>query len=147
MKIFRTFILIIIVLLMGGGCQPDKDTFEIDSKPNWIVLSPETYPYSFTAIVCLPTDINTHSQDDDLVAAFIDDECRGTGNLVKSEDGSKRVYFVTVRGSSSENGEIFFRYYNTRLNQLYQTVTSVAFVIDGTYGNYDNPVVLDLKLI
>lgn len=146
MKICRTIIAIYMVLLIGG-CQPDKDTFEISSKPNWTVLSPESYPYSFTAIVCLPIDINTHSQDDDLVAAFINDECRGIGNLVKSEDGSKRVYFVTVRGSSSENGEIFFRYYNTRLNQLYQTVTSVAFEIDGTYGNYDNPIVLDLELI
>lgn len=146
MKVSKVILTISIVLFIGG-CIPDKDIYQVYQMPNWTMQSPEIFPYSFTAVVCLPDNINLHSQDSDLIAAFINDECRGIGNLVKSEDGTKRVYFITVRASATEDGNIFFRYYNTRLSLLYQSKTSVAFEIDGTYGNYDNPIELDLELI
>lgn len=144
------FLKVIIVIYIGlslGGCKTDKDMIPTYPKPEWAVQSSESFPYSFTAIVCLPENINNHSQDSDMVAAFINDECRGIGNLVKSDDGTKRVYFITVRAQATEEGPILFRYYNTRLSLLYQSKNSVAFEIDGTYGNYDNPIELDLELI
>ena len=146
MKFFKIIFAIYLSFLICG-CEPDKDVFQIYQKPEWTVQAPETYPYSLTAVVCLPEVFNTHAQDNDFVAAFIGDECRGIGNLVKSEDGAKRVYFITVRASATEDGSITFRYYNTRLSLLYQSKTTVAFQIDGIYGNYDNPVELDLELL
>ena len=133
--------------LLISGCKPDKDTFQNYPRPDWSVQSSQLYPYSFTAIVCLPPDINTHSQDSDIIAAFINDECRGVGNLVKSDDGTKRVYFITVRGAATENRDIIFKYYNARLSLLYQAKTMVPFAIDGTYGSYDFPIELDLELL
>jgi hypothetical protein len=146
MKFFRIIFAIYFSFLILG-CNPDKDVFQISQKPDWTVQTPETYPYSLTAVVCLPEVFNTHAQDNDLLSAFIGDDCRGIGNLVKSEDGSKRVYFITVRASATENGNITFRYYNDRLSLLYQAKTTVAFQIDGIYGNYDNPIELDLELL
>ncbi len=145
MKYLKLIFAISFVLLMNG-CV-DKDTYEMFAKPDWIVQHPEIYPNSFTAILCLPEVMNAHSNDDDLMSAFMNDECRGVGTLVKSSDGLKRCYFVTVRSSGSENGDIFFKYYNTRLSLLYQSKKAVAFETDGTYGNYDNPIELDLELV
>ncbi|HUX97899.1 MAG TPA: hypothetical protein VMV47_19360 [Bacteroidales bacterium] len=146
MKLFSlTFSIVLLIFL--AGCSKDKDSYKNYPRPEWVVATPEAYPNSFSAIVSIPGNINTYSEDTDIVAAFIGDECRGVGNLVKSEDGTKRVYYITIRASDTENRNIVFRYYSSRLTYLYQAKTQVAFEIDGTYGTYDSPVILDLEQI
>lgn len=145
---FSNVIFIIFLALLGSGCDKDNGPkFNVYPLPVWTVQSPEIFPNSFTAIVNLPKNMNLLAQDTDLVAAFIDDECRGIGNLVQSEDKKRRAYIITVRGSSTENRNIVFKYYSTRTSYLYQAATTIAFEIDGTYGTYDTPITLDLKNI
>ena len=135
------------LIIFGCSKEKDEDTFQVYTRPGWTVESPEQYPNSFTAIVSIPENINAYAADNDIVAAFIDDECRGVGNLIISENGSWRVYIITVRGSSTENRNITFKYYSAQLEYLYQAKTMIAFVIDGTYGTIDNPIILDLENI
>lgn len=144
MKLLKVIFAIYFSLLVLG-CSKEKDSFKTYPIPeDWTVQALETYPNSFTAIVNLPDNIGIYAQDDDLVAAFIEDECRGVGNLVKSDDGSWRVYMITVRGSTTEDRDIVFKYYSVKLAYLYQAETVVAFEIDGTYGTFDEPITLDL---
>jgi len=133
------------ICLFSAGCNKDDDSFKTYSRPDWSLASPELLPYSFVAIISIPDNINTYAQDEDMVAAFIGNECHGVGNLVKSEEGTKRVYYIMVRGADTENRNIVFRYYSSKLSYLYQAKTTVQFEIDGTYGSYDSPVVLDLE--
>lgn len=147
MKLFKTITIISICILILARCSEDEESYTQYPEPDWIVESPESLPSSFTAIVALPENINIYFAEDDKVAAFIADECRGVGTLVKSEDGEKCVYFLTIRASNTENGEIVFKYYNSRLSYLYQATQSVAFEIDGTFGTFDNPIVLDLEYL
>jgi hypothetical protein len=147
MKVLKIIFAIYISLLFTG-CSKEKITYTTYPIPmDWVVQGLDTYPNSFTAIVDLPDNLAVYAQDEDLVAAFIDDECRGVGNLVKSDDGTKRVYIVTVRGTATENRDIVFRYYSTLNAYLYQAKTPIPFVIDGTYGTYDEPITLDLENI
>jgi hypothetical protein len=140
-------ILAIVLSVLLWGCSKDNDSYQVYPHPDWVVATPEAFPNSFTAIVSLPDNINTYSEEPDMLAAFIGDECRGVGNLVTSEDGTKRVYYLTIRASDTENRNIVFRYYSSRLSYLYQAKTQVAFEIDGTYGTYDSPVILDIEQI
>jgi len=140
-------IFLLCICLIFDGCNKDHDSFKTYSRPDWSLESPELLPYSFVAVIAIPDNINTYAGDDDMVAAFIDDECHGVGNLVKSDDNSKKVYYVTVRGSDTEDRNITFRYYNSRLSYLYQAKTTARFEIDGTYGSYDSPIILDLENI
>lgn len=141
------YIKLILILSLGlffGQCSKDDESFNTYPVPNWSVESPEQYPNSFTAIIRLPDYVNAYSEDNDRVAAFIGEECRGIGSLVTSDDGIKRVYYLTIRGPDTETGEIFFKYYNARHSYMYQSKNSVAFEIDGTYGTYDSPVEIEL---
>ena len=137
-------IIVALALLIVGGCSKDEETFTTYPAPDWSILAPEQLPHSFTAIVAVPENINIYATDGDKVAAFINDECRGVGTLVKSEN-SGNVYYVTVRASDTENGLIVFRYYNARLSYLYQATQRIPFEIDGTYGTYDSPVIMELE--
>ena len=136
-----------ICILISGGCSKDTEPYPEHPVPEWTIQSPWLLPNSFTAIVAIPENINIYAGDNDQVAAFINEECRGVGTLVKSEDNSKRVYYITIRAEDAEDGEIIFRYYNSRLSYLYQAKQTISFVTDGTYGTYDSPVVLDLEFL
>ena len=142
---FLKFTIVLSILIVG--CSKDKDSYQKYPTPSWAVATPEAYPNSFTAIVSVPDNINIYSEPEDKVAAFIGDECRGVGNLVKSGDGTKWVYYITVRASDTENRKIVFKYYSSRLWYMYQAKTQVEFEIDGTYGTFDSPVVLDMEQI
>src|SRR6056297_951666 len=133
-----------LFLLLLQGCSKDTPPFQEHAEPDWVLQSPELLPNSFTAIVALPEDINVYAGAGDQMAAFIGGECRGTGTLVKSGDSEKSIYYITIRASDTEKGEITFRYYNSRLSYLYQAKQKVPFEIDGNYGTYDAPVILDL---
>lgn len=146
MKSLR-FIIISICILIFVGCSKDSDSYTQYSTPEWSVVSPELLPNSFTAIVAIPNNIDEYSANGDMVAAFIGNACHGVGSLVESEIDANRVYFITIRASDTENGEIKFRYYNSKHSYLYQAKTSVMFTIDGTYGTYDMPIVLTLEQI
>lgn len=146
MKLIEKTLFICCILALAG-CSKDNLSYEKYSKPEWIVLTPELFPNSFTAIVALPDNLEIYSTDNDIVAAFIGKECRGIGNLVKSEEGEKRIYCLTIRASDTEDREIVFKYYNSRLSYLYQAQTNVEFIIDGTFGTFDAPAILDLENI
>ncbi len=138
-------IIVILVLIIAGGCSKDKETFTTYPVPDWSIQAPEQLPHSFTAIVAVPENINIYATDGDKVAAFINEECRGVGTLVKSENSGSNVYYITIRASDTENGLIVFRYYNARLSYLYQATQSIPFEIDGTFGTYDSPVIMELE--
>ena len=97
-------------------------------------------PNSFTIVLSLPHNLNLYATDDDKIAAFINEECRGVGNLVKDEKTGKGIYFITIRASDTESGQIVIKYYNARLKYLYESKQTYPFKPDGTLGSYDEPV-------
>jgi hypothetical protein len=139
----KNIFLIVITVFIINSCSEDTEPYPKYPVPDWCIESPELLPNSFTAIIAIPDNINIYATDNDKVAAFIDDRCRGVGTLV--DDENKRVYYITIRANDDEDGNIIFRYYNSRLSYLYQAKQSVQFETDGTYGTYDSPVILELE--
>ena len=128
-------------------CSEDTETYPKHPVPEWNIASPELLPNSFTAIIAVPGNINLYATDNDKVAAFLNDQCRGVGTLVRTDSNDKRVYYLTIRANDDENGNIIFRYYNSRLSYLYQAKQMVPFETDGTFGTYDSPEILELELV
>jgi hypothetical protein len=145
-RILKISVLLSLIITIGG-CKKHEETFKTFTRPAWGVASPESLPYSFTAIVTIPENIDTYSSDEDIIAAFIGDDCHGIGNLVRSENGTKKVYYITVRGSDTENRQIVFRYYSSKLSYMYEAKTTVPFEIEGVWGSYDSPNILDLQIM
>jgi hypothetical protein len=92
-----------------------------------------------TAVVTIPDNLNRYMQSDDQLAAFVGDECRGVGILL---DGA---FFVTIKGSSSEQSMVTFRYYSSRNKYMYTTDAFLTFDIDAVLGSIDKPEVLSLQ--
>lgn len=121
----------------------DKEDFTQPVPTNWEVSETESFNTTMTAVVVLPDNLLKQAQDNDKMAAFMGEQCRGKGELVKV--GEQRFYFITIKGFSDEQGKIAFKYYHTEKSSMYATEEVLTFEPDGFWGNLDSPKVLDLK--
>lgn len=110
---------------------PTGNTYE---NPGWksVAISGD-YAYTMTAVFELPAELKTKASSDDLMAAFVGDECRG---VVKSIDG---VFLLTVIGTGNESTNVTFRYWNASDHCLYESLVLIPFTSDRVYGVVDNP--------
>ena len=109
-----------------------------DAAPSWSDPDKNVYPSSMTAVLCLTDALNYFAADGDQMAAFIGDECRGVAQVINSN--GRKLFFIQVKASSSESGNVEFRYYSSRWGRIYKSPASdVKYVINKIYGTADNP--------
>jgi hypothetical protein len=125
---------------MATACKEEEETFTQFPAPIWSVNSAE-YQVNMTAIVALPSALQPYAWEDDQLAAFAGEVCRGTGVLV---DG---LYYVTILGAPDDQSNIRFRYYSARNKYLYQSAELFAFEVDKVFGTADKAEVLQLSIV
>ena len=114
-------------------------------KPDWAV-NPHNFEGSMNVIGQLYVNGLISEDADDVVAAFIGEECRGVANLQYSAryDG----YFVTmdIYGDATDNeSEVTFRAYDASTGTLYPVVNpdaAVGYAPMALQGSYAEPVQL-----
>ena len=129
-----------IVCVCFTGCKKE-DPLPQQPRPVWSVNHSIYTESSMTAIVVLPDNLQPYAQDDDIVAAFVGDECRGIGELI---DGA---FFVLIKGAPEEYSGISFKYYSARNKYLYATTPELIFEPDTSFGTVDEPEVLALSIV
>ena len=142
MKKYFSLIVIILVVLISS-CSKDPVTFTKFAEPNWVADSSGKYPYSMTAVVQLSDTLKQFLLPTDHLGAFINNECRGTGVLIKTN--VTYVYYVLIHGTAAENTQITFKYYNSQNRYIYNTQPFLPFAVDAVFGSPDNPKTLLLQ--
>ena len=109
-----------------------------DILPAWSEPDNSIFPTSMTAVVRLTPFLERYATENDVMAAFIGDECRGVASRIEVD--GKALYFVHVKAADDETGNVEFRYYNTATNTLYRSVAEeVPYEINKVYGTPDAP--------
>lgn len=121
-----------------ASCRKDDEAFTQYPAPSWAIES-KNYNGNMTAVVTIPENLKHYIQSYDQLAAFVGNECRGVGVFL---DG---VFFVTIKGSASEQSMVTFRYYSSRNKYMYSTDAFLSFEIDAVFGSIDEPEVLSLE--
>lgn len=142
MKKFLLIIATFCLCFSLSNCKKDNPKF---SSPSWSFDAIGKYPATMTAVVQLPDYLKMGLKVNDKMGAFINDECRGTGELIKLDSVS--AFFVMIHGSASENGTIIFKYYASRNSHIYSSKDTLNFGVDENYGTADNPKALNLKVV
>ena len=109
-----------------AATRPDwaVDWHNSEPVPDWVEPDQNLFEHSMYLILALPQNLVPFSTEDDLMAVFINNECRSVSKASPLEDGSM-VYFINkVRGNDTDK-EVYFtlKYYRGGLHQ--------TFVIDG----------------
>lgn len=124
----------------GTASAPEwiLDMQDTDTLPAWSEPDKSIFPTSMTAVVRLTPFLERYATENDVMAAFIGDECRGVASRIEVD--GKALYFVLVKAADDEAGYVEFRYYNTKTNTLYHSVADeVLYEINKVYGTPDAP--------
>lgn len=142
MKRYITIIALVLLFISINSCK--KETNTQFSSPGWKEDTTGKYPVSMTAVVALPRTLQSSLRPDDKMGAFIKEECRGVGVIVKVDSASS-VFYLLIHGAASEQDKIKFKYYSTVTSYMYATAEFLNFSMDGNYGTADKPEILDLQ--
>ena len=144
-------ILTVLLLVINLGCKKEteqKAPEEAATKfpaPDWKVDETGRYPATMTAVVTLPDGMHGSISENDQLAAFVSEDCRGIASVVKV--GSVNVYFLMIRGLADEQSKIIFKYYSAKTGYLFQSGPILNFLVDDVYGTAQNPKVLSVTQV
>ena len=113
-------------------------------EPKWAV-NPKSFENSMNLIGRLDILGHTSEDEDDIVAAFVGDECRGVAHPVYNERYG--AYYVTmdIYGNFGDSAPLTFRAYDASTGVLYPEVVAdpvLAFQLLNLKGTYAEPVKL-----
>ncbi len=140
-------VLCLVLIAATLGCSKDSDDTLEDAatkfpQPNWKADDTGKYPATMTAVFALPVTLATGSTDDDKLAAFVNDECRGVGTIVEVDH--LKLFFVLIQGLPEESNTIAIRYYSNKTSYMYESRSALSFLADGVFGTAENPKMLEL---
>ena len=146
MKKILAAIYILLMLGVAGCSKSPVETKPAEAtkfpEPNWKVDETGKYPVTMTAVFTLPVTLAGSVQENDKLAAFINDECRGVGVIVKVND--QNLFFVLIQGLPEETNNIIIKYYSNKTSYMYQSQATLTFLADGNYGTAENPKIVEL---
>lgn len=141
-KYYIALLLMLTLGIMHSSCKKNADSPQ-ERPPEWQMDTTGKYPFTMTAVVTLPHQLNMHLDNGDQMGAFIDGTCRGIGALQRV--GETPVFFVLIHGEADEQQPIVFRYYSTSNATLYYSYNDLQFSVDSNFGLVDDPEVLKLR--
>lgn len=133
MKAQKYHKIILTVLFLGFGITAF-------AQPDWNV-NPNQYVYSMTVTGKVSIENRTSSDQNDLVAAFINGECRGVANV--KYQAVLDDYFVFLMIYSNEPiGEVTLKIYDASAGVEIAVLNKVNFLINDIVGSVSNPLLI-----
>ena len=132
-------LLLSILLLSVAGCKKDVNEPQTihgnQPRPSWVVTDESNLQSSMTAIIKVTT-LNGQAIDDtmvgadDLLAAFIGEECVG---IAEYKDGLFYLYL------SAEEGIVTLRYYSAYYTNLFEVKDAFVYRNNASIGTVSEP--------
>ncbi len=127
----RFFTILILTVWFAGFA------FNGTAQPNW-ELNPQDYEFSMNITGKVNTDGNFSVDENDMVAAFANDECRGFAKLTyENFENGYFIYLMVYSNSPME--ELTFKIFDASENEIIATIDTVNFVINNIMGSLDSP--------
>ncbi|WNJ20087.1 T9SS type A sorting domain-containing protein [Pontibacter sp. G13] len=138
---------VVTAMVDGVNIDLDVSVTVLAIAPTWSV-NPSDYEYSMTMVLQFSLDQgNTQLSTDtrDLVAAYVNGDIRGVGQLEYVADLGIYVAFMTVysnNSSSSKPDELTFHYWQAYDGQEFGIVEKPDFIKEGNLGTLGSPYIL-----
>jgi hypothetical protein len=126
------------------GKEPFFVTLEMLRKPpSWEVNAGSfTYNMNMTVQVVIAGAVSHDSHD--LIAVFVEDECRGIANIEYVSAFDHYVAFLTIYSNQVEGDKLTFRIWDASSGKSYAIISSTyTFSSNAAFGNAANPLLLE----
>jgi len=125
------------------GIIADGRTFVADASIDWKV-NPKSYENSMNVTASLVIDGRHSNSMNNIVGAFVNDECRGVATPISV--GSEQVYFLTVYANIT-NEVVTFRAYDADTDSILNIDEKITFAADAVFGNPSAPYALHARSV
>ena len=115
------------------------------AQPKW-ELNPQDYEFSMTITGKVTTNGYFSVNENDLVAAFANGECRGVANL-KYEMSMGECFAYLMVYSNTPMEIISFKIFNSSDNLVVSTNDTIWFAINRNVGSWDDPYIFSSNLL
>lgn len=117
------------------------------SPEDWVV-NPADYEYSMSVLSRVRIESEFSRDENDLVAAFVNGECRGVASLEYAASQDNFQAFMSVYSNELSGEEITYRIWNASEGLVHTFVTASTsevetFKTDAFYGSVIDPVIFD----
>ncbi|MFT6849720.1 MAG: hypothetical protein ACJATA_000518 [Sphingobacteriales bacterium] len=107
-------------------------------KPDWSVEA-NNFQNNMTVTGVLELESANSTDTNDIVAAFVGNECRGIAKPIFNENkGAYFVYFLIMSNQNSSE-ELTFKMYDSSLDKVVDCVNKMEFNLDEIVGSISNP--------
>ena len=131
-----------ITIVASDGELSSSDQIVVNilpvNTPNWTIVNYPNNPATIYAVV----NINGYpAANNDLIAAFVGNECRGSANIVIGRDNAYATIIVQL---AQPDELVYFRVYSQGTDTVYDADTSVQPEFGEEIG-LDDPIVVDAE--
>lgn len=148
-KRFLIPFLLVALCCALSACNSDDDNgggFEQQLRPtDWKPVS-ENIDLQSTMTADVAVDLSQlgakyQSDEQDLMAAFIDGTCRATASpIVDEEDGSVMFALTIKKLTTDQSGApITLKFYSAKLKHIFTISSPFPYVAEGSYGTVSDP--------
>lgn len=139
----------------GGGGQPsgtvdprlvdptpvDEPAWFVDfslpgaevGTPDWKDPPYNLFELNMTAILMVPFSMASCESQGDIMAAFINGECRGVTTMTQAYDFN--CYPLFIRSNANDPKEVTIKYYSNKYKQVFTAENAFLFYADGALGS------------
>lgn len=107
------------------------------SPPDWSVNA-SAYAYSMTYTGAINIDYEESTNSNDIIAAFVGDECRGVAQPVFRSAVNRYLCYLMIYSNASEE-PISFKVYDASADEILDIEKTAQFKVNGTTGSMEKP--------
>lgn len=111
-------------------------------SPSWAV-NPNNYEFEMNVVGKIIINGNYVTNENSILAAFVNGECRGLTKLSRIESMDLSVALLAIYSNSLEGENVEFRIWDASTGKIHTNVTPVySFTADKVYGDVKNPITI-----
>jgi hypothetical protein len=117
-----------------------------EGAPAWSV-DQHAYQYNMTLTAVLRIADTESFDPNDMIGAFVDDECRGVARPVYVDGVKRYLAFLMIHSNAAEGEEVTFRAFDADVGLIYDVEESLACRADAVEGTALAPIVLNAATV
>ncbi len=107
------------------------------APPDWSV-NPNKYAFNMTVTGVINLNFTESENTNDIIAAFVNDECRGVAQPVFREANGRYICYLMIYSNQTVES-ITFKVYNANADQIETIPVNMDFAVNGVVGNAETP--------
>jgi hypothetical protein len=138
----------------GGGLAPtwvgnpeqeaNRKVETSEADPGWS-LNRHAYQYNMTAIAALNLEGNECRDEDHIIGAFVDGECRGIGRPIYLSTINRSVAFLMIHSNEIAGERVEFQAFVPEARAVYNVAEAISYEADRSVGTIREPLILSTE--